>query len=168
MSNYTKSQGGKITIKFTEEILGDISGNTAAFSVTGQQYKYVHGPLLSRTYQIQSVAHHPTEPKAILLTFAPLSRFPTVEGDLTVSYNSSLGNLAGLGGAVESFSIPFAPTDLVPEPNPGIYETITAVPTIAVEFLTVEYAKAYAPVETLTAAPASITVALIRTDIINP
>ncbi len=164
----SKGQGGKIAIKFSEEILGDISGNTAAFSVTGQQYKYIRGPLLNVTHQVQSVQHHPTEPRAILLTFSPLSRFPTVNGDLTVSYNASLGNLAGAGGAVESFSTSFTPDGLVPEPNPNQIETVTAAPSVTAEFLKVTYDKAYSPNEQITVAPASVTVALTHINIINP
>jgi hypothetical protein len=128
-------------------------GNESAFTVSGKQYKYVNGDLLDATYTVGKVEPHPTEPNAILLTFDVLSRFPTVEGDLSVSYDSSKGNLSGAGGAVESFTQVFTPLDLIPEPNPGITESITVSPEIVVEFIEVEYPKVNIGTETLTGSP---------------
>ena len=165
----SKGQGQKIAIKFTEEILGDVSSNVAAFSVSGKQYKYVNGPLLDMTYQVVGVEMHPTELKTILLTFADLSRFPTVEGDLTISYDASEGDLAGIGGAVESFTRVFTPLDLIPEPNPNQAETITVVPIITLDYQEVAYLKGYAKeTNAITVSPASVTLVLTDITIINP
>ena len=60
----------------------------------------------------------------ILLTLDPLKRFHRVNGDLTISYNAAIGNLAGSGGAVASFSRTFTPADLVNKPNPNDMEHV--------------------------------------------
>ena len=39
----SKGEGLKIGIRFTEDLVGDISGNENAFTVTGKEYKYVNG-----------------------------------------------------------------------------------------------------------------------------
>jgi hypothetical protein len=95
----------------------------------------------------------------LLITFNYLSRFCTVEGGLTVNYDSSKGNLAGEGGAIESFTKVFIPTELIPEPNPGIQETITVVPYITLDYLAIEYLKTYVK-EYLTTSPVTATTAL--------
>jgi hypothetical protein len=135
-------------------------GNELAFTVTGKQYKYINGELLDMNYKVISVEPHPTELNAILLTFDVLSRFPTVEEQLTVTYDASKGNLSGAGGSIESFTQVFTPTDLIPEPNPGIQESITVSPEIILEFLEVEYLNLYNGTETLTGAPAEPIVSL--------
>jgi hypothetical protein len=145
-----------------------IGDKIAGFTVKGQQYKYINGPLLDKEYVIENVSEHPTIDKAVLIEFNTFGRFPTVEGNLTVEYDASVGNLAGGGGFVESFSEVFTPTDLVPEPNPGIQETVTVAPaTLEVDFIPVEYVNRYAE-ETITVAPATLEVELIHISIINP
>lgn len=137
------------------------------FVVTGQEYKYINGELIEKRYKVAKYEPHPTEPKSLLLTIDNFSRFPTVEGDLTITYDASKGNLAGAGGAVESFTQVFTPTDLIPEPNPHVVENITAQPYIDLIFTEVTYHNAYAE-ESITASPASVTAELIHTSIINP
>lgn len=96
------------------------------------------------------------------------SRFPSVVGNITIEYDASLGNLAGSGGAVESFVETFTPTDLVPEPNPGISETITVAPAeLIINHIPISYIDRYAE-ETITVAPAELTVNLIYVGVINP
>ncbi len=51
----SKGDGLKIGIKFTEDLVGDISGNESAFTITGQEYKYVNGPLIDGEYEVQSI-----------------------------------------------------------------------------------------------------------------
>lgn len=55
----SKTEGKKIGIKFTLPITGDISGNESAFSVTGQEYQYINGPLLNKSYTVESVERAP-------------------------------------------------------------------------------------------------------------
>ena len=145
-----------------------IGDKIAGFTVKGQQYKYINGPLLDKEYVIENVSAHPTIDKAVLIEFNTFGRFPTVEGNLTVEYDATVGNLAGRGGFVESFVEVFTPTDLVPEPNPGIQETVTVAPaTLEVDFIPVEYVNRYAE-ETITVAPATLEVELIHISVINP
>lgn len=51
----SKGLGQKIGIKFTEDLIGDVSGNESAFTITGQEYKYVNGPLVDKEYQVARV-----------------------------------------------------------------------------------------------------------------
>lgn len=57
----SKSLGQKIGIKFTEDLVGDVSGNESAFSVTGQQYKYINGVLIDGDYQIDKIERYPIQ-----------------------------------------------------------------------------------------------------------
>jgi hypothetical protein len=106
----------------------------------------------------------------IRIVMDEFSRFPTVEGDLTVEYDASLGNLAGSGGAVESFIETFTPTGLVAEPNPGIHETITVAPAeLTVDFIPIVYIDTFAEeTDLVTVAPAELTVELLHTSVVNP
>lgn len=165
----SKGQGQKIAIKFTQDLQGDLSGNVAAFSVQGKQYKYINGPLIDKVYTVITVEAYPTLPNAILLTIDQFARFTNAEGQLTVTYDASKGTLAGAGGAVESFTKTFTPTDLVPEPNPNPIETITAQPSITVLLQGIEYPKGYySELNHITAVPATVTVVLTDAEIINP
>jgi hypothetical protein len=67
-----------------------------------------------------------TDAAVLLLTLADNGRINNAEGDLTVAYDKTLGNLAGAGGAVESFSQAFTPASLEKKPNPNDAEHITA------------------------------------------
>lgn len=61
MSNpdFKKGDGAKIAIKFTEDLVGSVDGNKAAFTVEGKEYQYVGGPLLDGDYQVDEVIWHP-------------------------------------------------------------------------------------------------------------
>lgn len=54
----SKSLGSKIAIKFTDDLIGDVTGNENAFKVTGKEYKYVKGPLIDKNYIIDKVERH--------------------------------------------------------------------------------------------------------------
>ena len=170
--NYTIGQ--IVTIKFTEPIISDVSGNENAFTVTGKEYKWVNGPdnngpLIDKNYQVVSVVKHPIlDDKYIRLILDDFSRFPSVEGDLTVEYNATIGNLAGISGAVESFEKTFIPIDLIPEPNVGLAETITIAPAeLEVNFIPIGYVDRYTK-DTLTVAPAELEINLIYVGVVNP
>ena len=47
MSDFTKADGAKIQITFSEPLIGDVSGNQAAFTVTVSEYDMVPGGTLS-------------------------------------------------------------------------------------------------------------------------
>lgn len=165
----SKGDGLKIGIRFTESLVGDVSGNEIAFDITGQEYKYINGSLIDCNYVINSVQVHPTVENAILLTVDWWGKFNNVEGGLKVSYDSAKGNLQGIGGAVESFEATFTPEDLVPTPNPNVEEYISVAPNITVNFNPMEWLKGYeSESHTITVSPVAVTVALTDVSIINP
>lgn len=170
----SKGLGQKIVIKFTEDLIGDI-GNVDAFTVTGKEYKYVRGPLIDVTYQLDSVERYPVEgleeaeapQNIILLTTNIFSRFNNIEGELTVCYDAEKGTLSGEGGTVKSFEHSFTPTDLVPVPNPGVEENITAViSNFTATFISACYISGRGN-ETIAASP-DIAVNFERVEVINP
>lgn len=145
-----------------------VGSKIGGFTVSGQEYKYVDGPILDKEYVIEDISNHPVLDKAILIEFNEFGRFPTVEGSLTVNYDATVGTLAGRGGNVESFNHIFTPDDIVPEPNPNEQETLTVAPAeLVLNFIPIEYVSRYAE-ETLTVAPAELTVTLIYVGVVNP
>ena len=165
----SKAEGKKIAVKFTMPLLGDVTGNVAAFTVTGQEYKYINGPILNKTYTVTSVVAHPTEPRTLLITVGDFTRFNNVEGQLTVSYNQALGTLKGTTGDVLSFSFPFTPTDLRREINPNDEEAIRAVIGVALDYSLISYLNASSAEEhTISAAISSVVVEYTYVTIVNP
>ena len=54
------ARGEKIVIKFDKDLIGDVSGNHTAFTVSGQQPNPVHGGALEYTeYDVDSVERYP-------------------------------------------------------------------------------------------------------------
>ena len=142
--------------------------NESAFSITGQEYKYVHGNLIDKVYVIEKIEPHPTEPKSILITMDWWNRFNNVEDKIKVLYDASKGSLTGAGGAVESFEIEFTPEDLIQTPNPNAEETIKAYPyEIVLDLKEVDIVNV-TPEETIKAYPYEIVLNLINVDEINP
>lgn len=140
--------------------------NELAFDVIGKEYKHIDGALIDGDYRIARLDSHPTEAKTILLTFEDLYRFNNVEGNLTINYDATKGNLMGAGGAVESFSETFLPTDLVPVPNPHAGEIFISIAAIDAAFTRIYYTSAYGE-ERFTATARCIT-DFIYVGVINP
>lgn len=167
-TRFVRINFGYTTRLYLYEFVLLVGDKICGFAVTGEQYKYIHGPLLDMKYVIEDVILHPNIDKAIRIEFNDLGRFPTVNGNLTVNYDSSIGNLVGQGGTVESFNVAFLPEDLVPEPNPNEQETIEVAPVLlTVDLLPVEYVNRFTE-DTITIAPVELTVELIHISIINP
>ncbi len=165
----SKAEGKQIVIKFTSELVGDVSTNLLAFSVTGQEHKYVNGPILNKTYEVLSIANHPTVVNALLLTMKTNNYFNNASGKLKVNYDSSKGNLSGRGGAVESFERLFLPTELIATPNPNVEENISVSPfEIVAELKDIEYPKRYAEQGNISVAPFEVSATLIDVEDINP
>ena len=140
----SKALGKQIAIDFTQNLLGDVSGNQAAFTVSGQEYKYVPGgPLVNKTYAVESVSRKADTLDTIVLTLGNLTRFNNVAGDLTVAYDASKGNLAGAGGAVSSFSSVFTPDELLMKPNQNDIEHISIFPDVLVDLIKIDYLRRY-------------------------
>lgn len=144
-------------------------GQESAFKITGDEYKYIRGPLIKKQYEVLKVEPHPTlDDKHILLTMHPQSRFPTVEGKITVEYDSIKGTLQGVGGFVESFINTFTPSDLIPEHNPGIEENISiSAVEVTAEVIDVGYTETY-NIENITVSAVEITVEVVDVGEINP
>ena len=165
----TSYWSGSIMFIYTLKIFQAVSaGNEMAFTVSGKQYQYVKGVLIDKQYKVISVESHPTEANSVLLTFDTYSRFCTVNGDITVNYDSSKGNLSGQGGAVASFIQTFTPTELLPEPNPGIQENISVAPSITMLFTPISYSYAYDLTENITVNPATVIIDFTDISIVNP
>lgn len=150
------------------------SGNEGAFTITGQEYQWVDGPghngeLISKTYPVLLAQTHPTEPNSILLDIAG---FRNVQGGLTISYNQSLGNLAGIGGAVASFTETFTPADLAEGLTDaggtvGTHEYIEASVGGSIELKYITKLSGYSPAEYIEASVGG-TIQLLHIDDINP
>lgn len=150
------------------ELLGAL-GNEGAFTITGEEYQYVNGPLILKEYKAMSVEKHPnySDDKHLLVTMHPQSRFNNVEGPLTVQYDQTFGILRGRGGPVVGFTETFTPTDLEPKPNPHVVENIEVSAEASVDFIKVAYRQRYSDDEQITVS-ASATVDFIHISIINP
>lgn len=160
----SKGKGQKIAIKFDKPLLGDVTGNQSAFTISGMQREPLQaGELILKEYKVSSVERYGEEPDTILLSFDTYNRFNDVEGDITVAYNQSLGTLAGTR-PVESFSVDFTPADL--EPTPIDEHTITAGIDLTVDLITLDFTDTYTK-HTATAG-IDVTVALINIEDINP
>lgn len=169
----SKGEGKKIVIRFTEDIVGEVTGNELAFNVSGKEYQYVqgldyNGKLIDKQYKPLSVEKHPTVEKAILLNFSNLEKFNNSTGNLKVTYNAQIGNLSGRGGRVDDFTVNFKPTDLISTPNPGVTEVITVAPTEIVGTLSeIIYHNRYST-ETITVTPVEVVGTLLSIDEVNP
>ena len=59
----SKGEGKIIAIKFTEPLLGDVTGNETHFTISGKEYEYVgdvNGELIDTEYEVGSVERYPT------------------------------------------------------------------------------------------------------------
>lgn len=166
----SKGEGKKIGIEFTNALVGDVSGNVSAFTIKGKEHKHTNGPLLDKTYEIASIESHPARDNSLLITMKEGHNFNNVSGNLTITYDKNMGTLSGVVGEVESFTRAFKPTDLVPEPTPGVSETISLAPTrLDIELAPIEYVDVFIEeTERIAVAPTSLEVELIHIDIENP
>ena len=137
----SKGRGKKIAIKFDKPLLGDVSGNEGAFTISGMEKSPLfYGEPALREYAVEKVERYPGTDDTILLTFDEANRFNNVEGDITVAYDQNVGNLSGIR-AVESFEVSFTPEDL--EPSPVDEHIITVRGEPVVDFIKVTYEPGY-------------------------
>ena len=132
----------------------------------GTEINFKYGLLIDGDYEIYKVELHPSMENTILITLNPIKRFNNVEGNLTVSYNSDLGDLTGMGGKVASFEVSFNPTELIKKLNPYIREYIGASNNVHVAFIKVEYRDRFTD-DRITAKP-NISLNFINVGEINP
>jgi hypothetical protein len=140
----------------------------AGFTVSGEEYQYVNGPLISKEYEVSSVGKHPdySDDKHLLVTMHPQSRFNNVEGPLTIQYNAAVGSLRGRGGPVASFQVNCLPEDLEQKINPHEEEVVNITITPSVTRTRVYYTTpTFAENLTITASGTS---EIIHVSIVNP
>jgi len=115
-----------ISVKSKEDLFN--ASLKAGLIITGEEYEHINGPLIDKNYEIGSSSLHPSYPIGdhLLIEVAPFNRFRNVEGNLTVTYDASLGSLMGRGGLLENFEASFLPLDLIPKLNPHQSENIVA------------------------------------------
>ena len=107
-----------------------------------------------------------TDPSKILLTMTGIGKFRNLEGDLTVKYGMTKGNLAGIGGAVLSFEETFTPDDLERMINPYLEEIVSIGTVISSELKEVAYIEGFA--EEAVDIGALVTIEFIHIDSIDP
>lgn len=152
----------------------DKSCNENAFTVSGQEYLFVdgpinNGPLQNKTYSIKTVSNHPTEPNTLLIEIDEVitnNVFRNVVGDIAIAYNQALGNLAGAGGPVASFEEIFTPLDLIEFGNPRVREFIEASVSGSVELKFITKLSAFS--RDYIEASVGGSIELIHVDDINP
>lgn len=123
MSDFTKADGAKIKITFSEPLTGTVTGNEAHFTVTSQEYNYVPGGTLGAvTHTVTATAVGNTA-NELVLTVKDTERFESAVDQITVAYDGG-GTLVGEGGAALAFTQSFTPTGLVPKPHQNDAEHI--------------------------------------------
>lgn len=169
-ANFARINFGYTTRLYLHELILLVSDFVGGFKLTGQEHKYVNGPIINKSYGIKTIEAHPTEPRTLLITVSLFSRFNNVEGQLKVSYNAAHGTLVGLGGAVQSFDVYFTPQDLYKELNPNDEETIKGViSSVIVDYDVISYINASSAEEhTITASPVTVYAELEYVGIVNP
>ena len=70
---------------------------------------------------------------SIVINMADTKRFNSAAGDIIVAYDAIKGNLAGIGGPVESFEVSFTPTDLVAKPHQNSQEHVVEISNVTAE-----------------------------------
>ena len=149
-------------------------GNEGAFTVIGEEYKYVDGPsnngeVIPMNYPVERVEKHPTIQDAILLTIKTPYEFNNVLNRLTVDYDITKGNLMGRGGLIESFNKTFTPTDLIPVPDVGIIDKLSATTGVnTIDFKPVVYTSISDDKEWISASPGEVVIEFKDSGIIDP
>ena len=126
---WAKSDGAKIKITFTQPLIGDVTGNQNAFTVTVPEYDYVPNGSIRNVEKAVLSTRVVTDEKELILEMQPLQRFESATGDVTVSYNGA-GTLMGLGGPVAAFTKSFSPSGLIAKPDQNDAEHIELVSAV--------------------------------------
>lgn len=121
--SWVKGDGAKIKLVFTQNLVGDVAGNQAAFTITVPEYTYVPGGVIINVVKAVLSTYAGDSPKELILEMQPLQRFESAVGDITVAY-SGTGTLVGQGGPVAAFSQAFTPLELTPKPDQNNQENV--------------------------------------------
>ena len=115
----------RIIIEFTEDLVSGL-GSATAFTIIGKRLNHFRGTLINDPYTVTAIGVYGIGKRSIFIDINPLTRFNNAIGEITVNYDSSKGGVLGLGGPVQSFSMNFTPTALVPIGNPWEEEYLKA------------------------------------------
>ena len=55
----SKGEGKKIAIRFNDKLIGAVTDNLAAFTVTGNELLHVDGVQIAGNYEVESVSAYP-------------------------------------------------------------------------------------------------------------
>lgn len=55
----SKREGKKVILKFTRDLIGDVTGNELAFGIKGKQRCHIDGVLVNGDYQVEKVERYP-------------------------------------------------------------------------------------------------------------
>lgn len=133
--SWTKADGAKIKITFSQDLTGTVTGNESHFTITVPEYDMVpEGTLGSVSKAVASTAAGDTA-KELVLTMGDTTRFLNAAGNITVAYDGG-GTLQGDGGPVAAFSVAFSPADLIAKNNPHDPEHIEISSVVAAGELT--------------------------------
>jgi len=117
--------------------------NVAAWTVTGQEYNRTpDGQALAETYTVRKVTKS-LDNLTVKLWLSMSDRMEAPIGDISVSYNKDLGNLAGdFDAEVASFTQVFTPINIVPiylQPNDPEYLSSNVNMTLSCLEVTYKY-----------------------------
>lgn len=128
--SWTKADGAKIKITFSQDLTGTVTGNESHFTITVPEYDMVpEGTLGSVTKAVASTAAGDNA-KELVLTMGDTTRFLNAAGNITVAYDGG-GTLQGDGGPVAAFSVSFTPAGLCAKNNPHDPEHIEISSVVA-------------------------------------
>jgi hypothetical protein len=127
-TNYIRVKFGYSSRLYVYELKLHVGEWPGVLDVQWQERIHVGGPLITKAGKIDTFARDTEDASKLIVTMRPIGgRFNNAEGDITLTYNATLGQLAGSGGLVESFVRTFTPEDLEPVPNPHDPENIEIV-----------------------------------------
>lgn len=85
MSEWTKGDGAKIQLTFTEPLIGDVSGNQSHFTVTIPEYDMVpEGTLSNVVKTVKSTYGRPAYSQTVNLSSGTLTDLAVSNGNLSL------------------------------------------------------------------------------------
>jgi len=136
--------------------------STAGWTIRGNEpYASPGGPLVETTYSIKRIDKLSDTELKIWLNLSGRMKYP--QGDVTIQYSKTLGNLQGqYGSVVEDFTITFTPTGITPVFNPADIEHLTVTPGIQVTVSEINYINRKSADEHLTVTAGGFTVVVTK------
>lgn len=136
----TNAEGTEVALRFSQSLVGDITGNETRIAVAGQTYVYVpDGELESASRTVTAVSESSDDDTVIYLKFAEgnTKSLRNMVGNVTITYSG--GTLKGIGGPVADFIFEFAPTGLESKHHPNVNEHLEAEVEVNATLTAVHY-----------------------------